>query len=221
MPPFRDLQGQKFNRLTVFSRAPNGQRGRTRWLCLCSCGREITVDACDLRSGHTKSCGCFRDEKCGQLGKGTVPVKYDICGKICRCTVKNGKSFLIDTRDVDLLRPFPWSINNRGRVNGRVCNKTVVLSRYLLGVTDSSLVVDHINLDPTDNRRENLRICTYQENSRNNPSNGYSYHKEMGKWVAYINIGSFDTEEEARSARIKAEKLLFSEFAPKREASDG
>ena len=60
-----DLTGEVFGRLTVIERMPavkttKGQR--TRWLCECSCGNEIIVDAYSLRSGHTKSCGCWRSE---------------------------------------------------------------------------------------------------------------------------------------------------------------
>lgn len=57
MAKFMDLTGQTFGKLTVVSRAAS-IGGRTRWLCSCECGRESTVDACKLRSGHTQSCGC-------------------------------------------------------------------------------------------------------------------------------------------------------------------
>lgn len=32
------------------------------WRCQCNCGNETVVLACRLRSGKTKSCGCFRKE---------------------------------------------------------------------------------------------------------------------------------------------------------------
>lgn len=54
-----DLLGEKFGRLTVLSRAENSPAGRLRWLCSCECGGTVTVQRGDLRSGHTKSCGCF------------------------------------------------------------------------------------------------------------------------------------------------------------------
>ena len=55
-----DLTGQKFGRLTVLSRAPNKNK-RTMWHCKCDCegGSEIDVEAYNLKSGHTKSCGCL------------------------------------------------------------------------------------------------------------------------------------------------------------------
>ena len=60
---FIDLTGQKFGRLTVVERAedyvsPKGNR-LTQWLCKCDCGNYSVVNACSLRSGATKSCGCI------------------------------------------------------------------------------------------------------------------------------------------------------------------
>jgi hypothetical protein len=57
-----DLTGRRFGRLTVVSRAENGKYGQVRWLCKCSCGESICTDARNLKTGKTKSCGCFRRE---------------------------------------------------------------------------------------------------------------------------------------------------------------
>lgn len=52
-----DITNQKFNRLTAIKYV-----GKSRWLCKCDCGNEITVITAHLRSGHTKSCGCLQRE---------------------------------------------------------------------------------------------------------------------------------------------------------------
>lgn len=62
MSKFIDLTGQKFNRLTVVERAENTKDGKASWKCICECGNEITVIGKDLRSGNTKSCGCYNRE---------------------------------------------------------------------------------------------------------------------------------------------------------------
>ena len=61
-----DLTNQKFGKLSVVSREKNHIQpsGRTdvMWLCQCECGRTVIVSAANLRSGHIKSCGCYRSE---------------------------------------------------------------------------------------------------------------------------------------------------------------
>ena len=63
------LIGQRFGRLIVTTRAPNGRAGRVRWRCKCDCGGEISVVSIDLRLGDTKSCGCLLREMGSLLGK--------------------------------------------------------------------------------------------------------------------------------------------------------
>lgn len=48
------------NRLTVLSR--ERRDGRTYCRCICECGNECEVESGNLRSGHTKSCGCLQLE---------------------------------------------------------------------------------------------------------------------------------------------------------------
>lgn len=55
-----DLTGQKFGRLLVLKKMP--QRGNGRHIvyeCQCECGDIVNVNASDLRSKHTQSCGCL------------------------------------------------------------------------------------------------------------------------------------------------------------------
>ena len=57
-----DLTGQKFGRLTVIKTVGKTKSGGYRWLCQCDCSHYVSVDGYDLRTGHTKSCGCLRIE---------------------------------------------------------------------------------------------------------------------------------------------------------------
>ena len=57
-----DLTGQKFGMLTVIGPAEQKNRKYTCWICQCECGRQTIVDGSHLKSGHTKSCGCYRRE---------------------------------------------------------------------------------------------------------------------------------------------------------------
>ena len=62
MARFIDLTGQRFGRLTVISRAPNGKDTHSRWICRGDCGHETIVSSNNLRSGGTVSCGCYSRE---------------------------------------------------------------------------------------------------------------------------------------------------------------
>jgi len=66
MPPFVDLTGQTFNRLTVIERVENSKP--IRWKCICDCGNTTIVETGPIKSGHTKSCGCLHIEICRELG---------------------------------------------------------------------------------------------------------------------------------------------------------
>ena len=57
-----DLTGQKYYRLIVLESAP-AVNGRSAWKCKCDCGIIKIVKTDDLRSGDTKSCGCWNNEQ--------------------------------------------------------------------------------------------------------------------------------------------------------------
>ena len=55
--------GNVYGYLTVIERAPNNKDGRAMWKCRCKCGNEVIVMGKHLRSGNTKSCGCYQKER--------------------------------------------------------------------------------------------------------------------------------------------------------------
>lgn len=59
MPKFIDISGQKFGRLTVIERTGTNAGRQPIWLCMCECGRHAYVPSQSLRTGHSKSCGCY------------------------------------------------------------------------------------------------------------------------------------------------------------------
>lgn len=88
--------------------------------------------------------------------------------------------------------------------------------------------IDHVNGVRDDNRFSNLRQSTHTENARNHGSGkrnksgcvGVFWLDKPGKWWAYIhynrknvNLGKFDTYDEAVAARKHAESELYKEFA--------
>lgn len=55
----KDITGQRFNLLVAISPAANVKK-EIHWLCRCDCGKETICSGGNLRSGHTKSCGCLK-----------------------------------------------------------------------------------------------------------------------------------------------------------------
>lgn len=59
---FKDLTGQKYNRVTFLEFVDRTENGNSRWKVRCDCGVIFTVIASNVLSGGTKSCGCYRNE---------------------------------------------------------------------------------------------------------------------------------------------------------------
>ena len=153
-------------------------------------------------------------------------VEYDNYAEIILYDKYNNEKArtLIDLDDVDRCKQLKWSMTGN-----YVCNsKTkILLHRFLLNTSDD-MIIDHINRNKLDNRKDNLRICTYKDNNRNMPmrknaksENRGIYKSAKNSWVARIKVnkkdiylGTFKTLEDAIAARQQAEIEYFGEFAP-------
>lgn len=58
----KDLTGERYGRLTVLGEYSRNSHGTYFWKCRCDCGNECVVRGDNLKSGDTKSCGCFAAE---------------------------------------------------------------------------------------------------------------------------------------------------------------
>jgi hypothetical protein len=57
----KDVTGMKFGRITVVGYVGQPENGSgSRWLCRCECGGETVTRSTALKSGWTRSCGCYR-----------------------------------------------------------------------------------------------------------------------------------------------------------------
>ena len=98
---------------------------------------------------------------------------------------------LIDEDDYDRVAPYKWYINvpQNARTLYVANDRLGKLHRYIMNVESSEDVVDHINRNGLDNRKENLRITTASMNSRNMDvkasnkfnHNGVCYEPPIGK----------------------------------------
>jgi hypothetical protein len=99
------------------------------------------------------------------------------------------------------------SINSKRYMTARIIGYA-----YLgLDINDTTQEIDHIDRNSLNNNLSNLRIVTREKNMWNRNPKGYSFHKFSKKWFACINVnhnridlGYYDTEEEARQAYLEA-----------------
>lgn len=149
------------------------------------------------------------------------------------------KQVMLDDEDYDRVAAYHWReavkapgyfmrAFSYGYTNGKQNRRYVFLHRFILGVNNKTIEVDHKNNDPLDNRRSNLRQVTHQQNmwnrrkQRNNRSGhiGVHWNKERRKWRAVVrfndrehSIGYFDNLTEAVQARDAKALELHGEFA--------
>jgi hypothetical protein len=112
-------------------------------------------------------------------------------------------------------------VNTQGYIQFGFKGKTYKVHRtaWLLYYGESPKVIDHINGIKTDNRICNLRSVNLHINNQNRHKHrngkiiGTSYRKEMNKWRSEIrlngkriNLGHFNTEQEAHEAYKKEYK---------------
>ena len=145
------------------------------------------------------------------------------------------KFALVDDEDFEYVSKYKWYTHKNLNKYYAVRNIMLENKKYSLTQmhafimnTPKWMVIDHINGDWLDNRRENLRICTRRENqlnrgkSKNNKSwfKGVSLNKKTGKWRASIQINNklrhlwtFSDKLEAYNIYCEAAKKYHWEFA--------
>lgn len=122
------------------------------------------------------------------------------------------EDIIVDEEDYSSLSTHNWSINPKGYAWSKINGKTTYMARLIMNCP-KRMTVDHKNHNTLDNRKDNLRICTYSQNNYNRRcgnKNSKSIYKGVrksfldGKWQAeaisennIIYVGSFYTEEYA------------------------
>ena len=90
---FIDLKGESFGRLAVIKFVGINLRGEATWRCRCECNKRITVPGYDLRTGHTKSCGCLKVRHGHTLGRKVSPTFNTWHSMVQRCTNPKATQF--------------------------------------------------------------------------------------------------------------------------------
>lgn len=233
---------KKYTLLTPVYELPQRTSSRGKiYHCICDCGKEIDVPGASLITKNTKSCGCLKAISAKKTGERIrTPNTYNMSEDVgVGYTTNTGREFYFDKEDYEIIKNYHWLEVRRGEKNyGYIYAKvwdhnkahTMFLHRLVLeanGFDINSKDVDHVNHKTYDNRKSNLRICEHYENiiacktysNNHSGKKGVHYDKARNKWVARITInktnkflGRFDSFDEARAARLAAEKELHGEF---------
>ena len=151
MGAFIDLIGQRFGRLIALKRVENSISGEIQWLCQCECDKHTIVIGKNLRTNHTKSCGC--------LWKDSI-TKHNLCDSqtyhtwenmIQRCTNLNVRLY-----------------QNYGGRGIEVCGRWLKFENFLedMGERPYGTTIDRIDNDGN-YEPANCRWSTYFTQRRN------------------------------------------------------
>lgn len=204
MSKFLDLTGQTFTYLEAICRVNSDRKG-VQWKCRCSCGKFVVIASNHLRSGATKSCGCFREAIKTTHGRYKTP-EYNVwANMVARCS-----------------NPTHPSYHNYGGRGIGVCSTWLKFESFYTDMGDrpsNSHSLERVKND-IGYSKDNCRWATTQEQALNkrircdNSSGKTGVYFTRGKWDVQLYrdgvskyIGSFLTFEEAVLARTKAEKL--------------
>ena len=141
---------------------------------------------------------------------------------------------IVDDEDYERVAAHRWQFvlskgYQRAERSWRVCGKLHHQKMAMLLMSPSpGMVVDHINGDPLDNRKANLRVCTPKQNSCNRrrlsrkavPFKGVYARPDSTRFSAQIaldgkttHLGTHSTAEDAARAYDAAARRLHGEFA--------
>ena len=225
--------GQKYTKLTPVYELSERTKSRGKiYHCVCDCGNELDVPGASLVTNNTKSCGCLQKESAKEAGERIRERnKYDLSGTYgIGWTCNTNIEFYFDIEDYDKIKDYCWYEGQLSRTYHTLetrTNNTIVKMHQIIFEKNA----DHKNRNTLDNRKENLRKCTTQENLwnsslRSDNTSGYigvSWDKENNKWSSRIDIdgkhkrlGRFTNKDDAIRARLQAEAKYFGEFAPQR-----
>lgn len=239
--PRQNIVGQKFGMLTVIEQIddfirPNGQR-EAQYYCECNCGNFVNVVGNDLTRKKTSThkpkthCGCQTVKNRSDAQRKQNP--YELDGNtVIGTTYNTGDKFFVDIEDFELIKDYCWFTHTgddgyKTLIAKIPCTGKRIKMSHLLGCKN----YDHIDRNPLNNRRNNLRPADAVENMRNrslfsnNKSGvtGVYWAKDRNRWVASIKInkkdkhlGGFVNKEDAIRARLQAEADYYGEFAPQK-----
>lgn len=139
---------------------------------------------------------------------------------------------LVSYHDYDKVMQRKWNMQCVQQSKKGLCytlstqnNESVRMHQYIMGAAPEGMVIDHINNNGLDNRRDNLRFVTFSQNTQNTQKRegttsrykGVSYNKKLKRWRMQYGKNEyykfFDKEEAAARCYDKYVLIKFGEHA--------
>ncbi len=216
--------GLKFGSITIIGHEGFDKKGNGIVKCVCDCGNIKTFPLVQLKSGHTKTCkNCCKNNF---IIIGDLLIGHINCYKSSRGLFREAKVFILDAENYEKTKSHTWRYTGK-YISTNINCKTVFLHRLIIDVPEGR-EIDHINGNPMDNRKSNLRLCTRSENQSNKISRkdstcyypGVYWNKNAKAWAAQIrknnvkkHLGYYENVNDAIKARIEAEKEYHGKFS--------
>ena len=154
-----DLTEKRFGRLIVKDRAERNDGRGIRWLCSCDCGEVKVVRGRDLRSEHTKSCGCLRKELSAERIRRLGPIWSQSAARLRATTEiprwhKNARGYMVGK-----MKYHPLA-NSGGTVQRSWFNKYEAEGKldWVVQALKEGFTLHHRNGKRDDDRPENLQL---------------------------------------------------------------
>ena len=204
-----DYINKKYERLTIIKFVKNKRFVE----CKCDCGNVKDIDFYNLKRGAIKSCGCYNRELHSIHNKCETRLYRIRRNMKKRCYNKNAKEYnLYGGRGITVCEE--WKNNFQSFYDWAMGNGY-----------EEHLTIDRINNDgnyePSNCRWTTQSIQTRNQRIMNKNKTGHKgvfFEKTRSKWKAYITInkktiqlGRFNTIEEAIQSRKEAEQKYFKE----------
>ncbi len=203
-----DLTGKTFGRLTAIRPVAKAGSRKRFWLCSCVCGKQTEVEESHLKSGHTKSCGCYRKDYARQRLHDLTGRRYGrllVLGPVVEAdgSIRNWECLCDCGKKVICYKENLYSGSTRS------CG--CLQAQYRKAQMKKTIhFVDGTCIE---------RIVSRKNCANNTTGHRGVYRKGSNRWRAAIGfqgkvhyLGTFDRYEDAVNARVEAEKNMYDAF---------